>query len=52
MQKVSLNGKEITRLYLTHSELMQGGELVFEMGNEPNINRGLDEDDKPYSMSE
>lgn len=52
VQKVSLNGKEITRLYLTHSELMQGGELVFEMGSEPNINRGLNEEDKPYSMSE
>ena len=52
VQKVSMNGKEITRLFITHDELMQGGELNFEMGSEPNMNRGLNEDDKPYSMSE
>ena len=52
VQKVMLNGNEITKLYLTHDQLMQGGELVFEMGSEPNLNRGLNEDDKPYSMSD
>ena len=29
--KVTLNGKEITNRYITHSELMQGGVLEFEM---------------------
>ena len=52
VQKVTLNGNEITKLYLTHDQLMQGGELVFEMGSEPNLNRGLNKEDKPYSMSE
>ena len=52
VQKVTLNGQEITKLYLTHAELMQGGELVFEMGPEPNITRGLNPEDKPYSMTE
>ena len=52
VQKVTWNGEEITRLYITHDELMQGGVLVFEMGAEPNTNRGLNDDDKPYSMSE
>ncbi len=52
VQKVTLNGQEITKLYLTHKQLMQGGELVFEMGSEPNPTRGLNPEDKPYSMTE
>ena len=52
VQKVTLNGQEITKLYLTHTQLMQGGELVFEMGAEPNLTRGLNPEDKPYSMTE
>ena len=51
VQKVTLNGQEITQLYLTHDQLMQGGELVFEMGPEPNLTRGLNSEDKPYSMT-
>ena len=52
VQKVTLNGQEITKLYLTHEQLIQGGELVFEMGSEPNLTRGLNPEDKPYSMTE
>ena len=52
VQKVTLNGQEISQLYLTHAQLMQGGELVFEMGSEPNFERGLRAEDKPYSMTE
>ena len=33
VSKVSLNGKEITNHYITHSKLMQGGVLEFEMIN-------------------
>ena len=52
VQKVTLNGQEITKLYLTHSQLMQGGELVFEMAATPNTERGSRPEDKPYSMTE
>ena len=52
VQKVTLNGQEITTLYLTHEQLMQGGELVFEMGSKPNLTRGLNPEDKPNSMTE
>ena len=52
VQKVTLNGNEITQLYLTHDQLMQGGTLVFEMGPEPNLQRGQNPEDKPYSMTE
>ena len=52
VQKVTLNGQEISQLYLTHSQLMQGGELVFEMGAQPNLKRGLKAEEKPYSLSD
>ena len=31
VDKVTLNGKELDRLYITHSEITSGGELVFYM---------------------
>ncbi|MEA1888028.1 MAG: GH92 family glycosyl hydrolase [Bacteroidota bacterium] len=31
VDKVTLNGKKLDRLYLTHSEIMSGGEVVFYM---------------------
>jgi predicted alpha-1,2-mannosidase len=37
IQKITLNGKEIKRLYISHEEIMNGGKLVFEMGPQPNI---------------
>ena len=52
VQQVSLNGKIVERLYLTHVELMQGGVLRFEMGATPNLQRGLRPEDKPFSMSD
>jgi predicted alpha-1,2-mannosidase len=39
IQSVSLNGKEIDRNYITHQDILQGGYLVFTMGNTPNKNR-------------
>ena len=35
VQKVLLNGKELERNYLLHSDLAGGGEIVFQMGAEP-----------------
>jgi len=37
VNKVLLNGKEIKRQYITHSEIMSGGKLVFEMSDKPKI---------------
>lgn len=34
VEKVTFNGKELTDVYITHAELMKGGELVFTMSNE------------------
>jgi len=38
IQAIELNGKIIERNYLTHSEIMFGGTLIFTMGNLPNKN--------------
>lgn len=36
VKKVELNGKLLERPFITHQELMNGGELVFYMDDEPN----------------
>jgi len=36
IQRITLNGNEIKRLYIEHSEILEGGILEFEMGNTPN----------------
>jgi predicted alpha-1,2-mannosidase len=36
IQTVSLNGKPLTTSFLSHSDIANGGELVFEMSNRPN----------------
>ena len=35
VQKVSLNGREIKRQYITHAEIMNGGKLTFVMSDKP-----------------
>ncbi len=40
IQSATLNGKPYARCTLDHTDLMNGGELVFEMGAEPNKNWG------------
>ncbi|MCD8742205.1 GH92 family glycosyl hydrolase [Mucilaginibacter roseus] len=50
IQSVTLNGKPYTKAYISHTELMKGGELVFVMGNKPNLKWGTKAADRPYSM--
>ncbi|MGZ3851773.1 MAG: glycoside hydrolase domain-containing protein, partial [Flavisolibacter sp.] len=39
VKKVVLNGKELTRHYLAHKEIIAGGEIIFYMTNtQPNTN--------------
>ena len=35
VQSVTLNGKVLEEPFLSHSEIANGGELIFEMGNTP-----------------
>ena len=51
VKKVLLNGKEYSKLYLTHADLLAGGVLEFDMASKPNKARGQKPADKPYSMT-
>lgn len=48
---VKLNGEPVSRMYLTHDELMRGGVLEFRMGATPDRRRGTSPEDKPASMT-
>lgn len=52
VKSVKLNGNIISKLYLTHNQLIEGGVLEFQMTNKPNKSRGQKPEDKPYSMSD
>lgn len=43
IQSATLNGKPLHKFWIDHSELVQGGKLVLELGPEPNENWGIDE---------
>ncbi|MFT3901704.1 MAG: GH92 family glycosyl hydrolase [Niabella sp.] len=49
IQSVKLNGKNYPKSYLMHADLMQGGELVFEMGAKPSKSFGV-KTGRPYSL--
>ena len=52
ISKAILNGKEVTRSWITHEELMNGGRIEFAMSKEPDYDRGIYPEDRPYSMSD
>ena len=35
IQSIELNGENIKRNYISHTEIMKGGKLIFKMGNLP-----------------
>ncbi len=47
---VTLNGKPLTRSYLTHAEIVAGGELRFVMQARPNTRWATGTHERPYSM--
>ncbi|MGH9882065.1 MAG: GH92 family glycosyl hydrolase, partial [Pyrinomonadaceae bacterium] len=49
IQSATLNGKEYRKSYLTHADIVAGGELVFEMGARPNHSWGSGENEIPIS---
>ena len=51
INKASLNGRTYTRNFIRHEDIRKGGELSFEMSAQPNMNRGVAEKDRPFSMS-
>lgn len=51
VQKLTVDGVEYSRNYLTHEQLLDGASLRFTMGSQPNKQRGVKEEDAPYSFS-
>lgn len=50
IESVTWNGKPYTKVYITHEQMLQGGELIFEMSDKPNKNFGKDKASWPSSM--
>jgi len=51
IQSATLNGKPYNRPWINHSDIIQGGKLVFQMGSRPNKSWGSSPDVAPPSMS-
>ena len=51
IQSASLDGKKLHKPWFYHSELVDGGSLVLQMGPEPNKNWGSAPEDIPPSLS-
>ena len=47
----SLNGKPYSHNWLTYGDIVKGGILSFEMVDKPSMQRGLDVEDKPFSLT-
>jgi len=50
IQSATLNGKPYTKSYLKHADIMQGGSLIFEMGNKPNTEWANKKENRPDAM--
>ena len=51
VQTMKVNGKKYTKNYLTHDLLLKGGKIQYQMGAQPNKTRGVNVEDRPYSLS-
>ncbi|MDG3583006.1 GH92 family glycosyl hydrolase [Galbibacter pacificus] len=51
IQSATLNGEDYSKNYIEYQDILDGGELNFIMDNEPNKQKGIQESDKPYSLS-
>lgn len=51
IQQARLNGKELTKTWFTHEELIKGGVLELQMGQKPNLTWGSKESDLPPSSN-
>jgi hypothetical protein len=49
VQSATLNGKAYNKSFLLHQDLMNGGELVFTMGPQPNMKWGTGKGNEPVS---
>ena len=52
IQNAKLNNEEYNSTYLLHSDIENGGEIIFEMGLKPNKKYGKGKDSRPISKPE
>lgn len=48
---MTVNGAEYSKNWLSFSDLMKGATIDFKMGDQPNMKRGIDDKDVPYSLT-
>lgn len=51
IQSVSINGNNYTKNYFTFKDLRNGGRIIYNMDTVPNMKRGIDISDYPYSFT-
>lgn len=51
IKRLQLNGKDYSKNYLRHTDLIKGGRIDVEMSDIPNRSRGIAAEDAPYSFS-
>ena len=51
IQSAKLNGQVYTHNYINYADINNGGTLDLQMGPQPNKDRGIADDDKPFSLS-
>ncbi len=51
VDEVELNGNKISRNWIAHDEINEGGKLYFRLNNRPNKKRGTEARDFPYSLT-
>jgi putative alpha-1,2-mannosidase len=49
IQRAELNGRELTRSWFTHADILAGGELRFRMGAQPDKESAAAPADRPPS---
>jgi predicted alpha-1,2-mannosidase len=50
IQSATLNGQPYEKTFITHKDIVKGGELVFVMGNQPNPEFGKAMENRPRSI--
>lgn len=51
IQSAKLNGNSYSKNFIRYQDIVNGGTLQLEMGNQPNKSRGINTEDLPYSVS-
>ena len=51
IQSGELNGQPLDCNYITYGDIVSGGNLTFQMGSQPNLQRNTTKEAAPFSMS-